>query len=346
MARPSPQTDRLIAVVDLLASREGDGLSLSDIARRLGLSPVTCHPMLASLLKAGWLVRHPSRKTYRLGPALAAIGTAAAAGFSAVELSHPIMVEVAQELKLSCLALVPGEDQATIVDIVRAAPHHDPAMRIGDHVPFHPPLGVPYIAWQDRKAVARWLSRAGNEADAKERYEELLAVTRERGYSIDLAMPDGGNLRELLSRFDAPIPTGRDMASSTQLLALLEQFAKQISIDHEYAPVDLEPDRLYGLGSVSAPVFDRDGDIVLILALRGFDADVTGTEARRIGERLVAGADGITTAIGGVRPVTPSHYAKTAAGGAGAPALAEEPGLGPRRENEHQPSHYAKVDSA
>src|SRR5581483_6980317 len=142
MARPSPQTDRLIAVVDLLASREGDGLSLSDIARRLGLSPVTCHPMLASLLKAGWLVRHPTRKTYRLGPALAAIGTAAAAGFSAVELAHPVMVDVEHELKLSCLALVPGEDHATIVDIVRASPLHDPSMRIGDRVPFHPPLGM------------------------------------------------------------------------------------------------------------------------------------------------------------------------------------------------------------
>jgi DNA-binding IclR family transcriptional regulator len=309
MARPSPQTDRLIAVIDLLASRDGEGLSLSDIARRLGLSPVTCHPMLASLLKAGWLVRHPTRKTYRLGPALAAIGTAAAAGFSAVELSHPVMVDIEEELKLSCLALVPGEDHATIVDIVRASPLHDASMRIGDRVPFQPPLGMAYIAWQDSKAVARWLSRAGNEADAKERFEELLAVTRERGYSIDLVMPDGGNLRELLSRFDQPLRPGHDLAASTQLLALLEQFAKQIAVDRGYAPVELEPERLYGLGSVSTPVFDRDGDICLILALRGFDAEVTGTEARKIGERLVAGADGITAAIGGTRPENPSQYA-------------------------------------
>ena len=311
MARPSPQTDRLIAVIDLLASREGEGLTLSDIARRLGLSPVTCHPMLASLLKAGWLVRHPSRKTYRLGPALAVIGTAAAAGFTAADLCHPVMVELEQELNLSCLALVPGENHATIVDIVRASPHHDPTMRIGDQVPLHPPLGMAYIAWQDRKAVTRWLNRAGNEAEAKERYEELLAVTRDRGYSIDLAMPNGGNLRELLSRFDQPLPASRDLSTSTQLLALLEQFAKQISVDQAFAPVDLDPDRLYGLGSVSAPVFGRDGDIVLLLALRGFDVEVAGRDARRIGERLVERADAISTSIGGARPpMTHSHYAK------------------------------------
>src|SRR3954469_4933182 len=113
MARPSPQTDRLVAVVDLLASREGEGLSLSDIARRLGLSPVTCHPMLASLLKAGWVVRHPTRKTYRLGPALTAIGEAAAAGFSAVDVAHPVMAELETELGLTCLALVPGDEYAT-----------------------------------------------------------------------------------------------------------------------------------------------------------------------------------------------------------------------------------------
>src|SRR5439155_7682787 len=134
------------------------------------------------------------------------------------------------------------DDQATVVDIVRASPLHDSTIRIGDQVPFHPPLGIAYIAWQDRKAVARWLNRSGNEADAKERYEELLAVTRQRGYSIDMAMPDGDNLRELLSRFDQPLQHSRDLASSAQLRTLLEQFAKQIAADHDYVPVELEPE--------------------------------------------------------------------------------------------------------
>ena len=111
------------------------------------------HPMLASLLRAGWIVRHPTRKTYRLGPALAMIGQTAAAGFSAIDVCHPVLAALQQELRLSALAVAPGEEQGLVVDLV-----HDPAdaergVRIGDPVPFQPPLGFSYMAWQDAKTV-------------------------------------------------------------------------------------------------------------------------------------------------------------------------------------------------
>ena len=80
------------------------------------------HPMLASLLRAGWIVRHPTRKTYRLGPALAMVGQTAAAGFSAIDVCHPVLAALQQELRLSALAVAPGEEQGLVVDLV-----HDPA---------------------------------------------------------------------------------------------------------------------------------------------------------------------------------------------------------------------------
>ena len=51
-------------------------------------------------------------------------------------------------------------------------------MRIGDQVPFSPPLGVPYIAWQGAKAVKRWISRAGETAEARTHAIDVLAATR------------------------------------------------------------------------------------------------------------------------------------------------------------------------
>src|SRR2546422_354077 len=143
MARPSPQTDRLISVVDLLASRPGEGLTLSDIARRLGLSPVTCHPMLASLLGAGWLVRHPTRKT--------------------------------------------------------------------------------------------WLNRSGGDAETKRSYEQLLTTARGRGYSVDLAVPEGDQLRTLLNRLDEHILDEDATASPGALRAFLEQVAAEIPSGAEYS---------------------------------------------------------------------------------------------------------------
>ena len=302
MARPSPQTTRLVAVIDLLASRQGEGLTLSDIARRLGLSPVTCHPMLASLLQAGWLVRHPSRKTYRLGPALATIGKVAAAGFTALEVCHPVMVELQQELGLSCLALVPGDDHATIVDIVRDTRVHDAAIRIGDQVPFQPPLGSTFLAWQDAKVIRRWIGRAGDDPETVDRYQRLLAAVRRRGYAIDLDVPDGVQLRDVLSRIDEQFLDGQTPDSPLQLRAFLERFAALIPVDNEHSPVELDPDQGYRIGSISTAVFDRHGAVTLLLVLRGFPAELPGAEADGLGRRLVRGAAVITAAIGGQPP--------------------------------------------
>src|SRR2546429_7688617 len=112
VARPSPQTDRLITLVDLLTARPHDGLTLSEIARRLGVTPATCHPMLASLTQAGWLMRHPTRRTYRLGPAIIAPRHSAAAGFPALDFAPPVVAEVQRDLRLAVLAAVPSDRHA------------------------------------------------------------------------------------------------------------------------------------------------------------------------------------------------------------------------------------------
>ena len=303
MARPSPQTDRVVAVVDLLANRP-DGMTLSEIARRLGLSPVTMHPMLASLLRAGWIVRHPTRKTYRLGPALAMIGQTAAAGFSAIDVCHPVLAALQQELRLSALAVAPGEEQGLVVDLV-----HDPAdaergVRIGDPVPFQPPLGFSYMAWQDAKTVARWIARGGNDPEIERRYRHILDVTRERGYSVDIVVPPQAQLGRLLTQID-PVVLERAStdASHGEVRDAIERYAATLAADAAYGPAELDPDGTYLFDTVSAPVFDHRAEVALIVGLRGFRESVTGLEAEKIGQRLVDACAEITTAIGGTRPL-------------------------------------------
>jgi DNA-binding IclR family transcriptional regulator len=77
MARTSPPTDRVVATVSLLAARPDQPLSLAELTRRLGVNKSTGHAILASLVAAGWVLRDPTRKTYRLGPALVALGRSA-----------------------------------------------------------------------------------------------------------------------------------------------------------------------------------------------------------------------------------------------------------------------------
>jgi DNA-binding IclR family transcriptional regulator len=301
VARPSPQTDRLVAVVDLLANRPDDGMTLSEIARRLGVSPVTVHPMLASLTAAGWVVRHPTRKTYRLGPALAVIGQTAAAGFSAIEVCHPAMVSLQQELRLTVLAVAPGEEQGTVVDIVRDPERGDAGVRIGDLVPFQPPLGFSYMAWQSEKTVARWIARGGNDPEVAARYRHILDVTRDRGFSVDIVIPPHAQLGRLLTQ----IGTGADddvESTPSEVRDVIERYAATLAADDAVGPAELDPDTTYRLDTLSAPVFDRRAEVALILGLRGFHESVTGLEAEKIGQRLVDAAGEITAAISGQHP--------------------------------------------
>ena len=187
MSRPSPQTDRVVAVVEMLAGSPG-GLNQSEIARRLGITPATCYPALAALERAGWLRRHPTRRTYALGPALIAAGQAAATGVDALEACRSRMVELQRRLGLSVLALVPAVDYASIAHIVADPRGPASALRVGDQIPFHPPLGATSTAWRSDAAVDRWLDRGGvTEPAARQQCRDILAFIRQRGYSVELA---------------------------------------------------------------------------------------------------------------------------------------------------------------
>ena len=61
-------------MLDFLAGRPEDRFGVSELARRLGLSKPTCLGIVTSLTNAGYLVRDPGDKTYRLGPSLITLG--------------------------------------------------------------------------------------------------------------------------------------------------------------------------------------------------------------------------------------------------------------------------------
>jgi DNA-binding IclR family transcriptional regulator len=75
--RPAPSVSRVVSLLNLLGEREGDFLTLSDIARELGLNKATAHGILTALTEATYIVRHPQDKGYTLGPGIVRVGRAA-----------------------------------------------------------------------------------------------------------------------------------------------------------------------------------------------------------------------------------------------------------------------------
>ena len=68
--RPAPGVERVVAVLNFLAAHPDESFTLSELARRLDLNKATCHALLMPLTQAGYLLRHPTRMNYTLGPAL------------------------------------------------------------------------------------------------------------------------------------------------------------------------------------------------------------------------------------------------------------------------------------
>lgn len=312
MPRPSPQTDRVVQTVEMLAASAG-ALSLSEIARRLGLTPSTCSPMIARLESAGWLVRHPVTLGYRLGPGLINAGLAASGGSGALQASRPVLMQLHEELRCTGVALVADERSAVVVDIVRDPRDRASALRMGDEIPMRPPLGLTFMAWQSPAVVAEWLRRGGvsEGSEDDQRYQGLLDITRRRGYSVELASSidarTRGEVVELLrSRLAREASAGGDQETDA-LRALMDDFVSRVGAHAAFDLGRLEPEATYDVDSVSAPVFRGDGQVALVLNLRHVPA-TKGADIMRIGERLVEAAATATKAIGGAAPTVPAAH--------------------------------------
>lgn len=262
VTRPSPQTDRVIAVTRLLAAHPDEGFTISELARRLRLNKATLYPMIAALTDAGWLVRDPATKAFRLGPELIAVGEAAGRSLPAVQLARPAMVDLATELGVTCAAFTASDGVATLTDQVWDVRSTVQPLRPGLWAPLRAPFGAVFAAWGDEAELAAWFD--ATDETARGRYLAALERSRERGYVVELRMPT------------------RELPDGTRSLA------EVLEVDEDFLAGDLDQAASYAVSTVEAPVFDGDGRVALALALVGLPRAMTGKEITVVGNRLLA----------------------------------------------------------
>jgi DNA-binding IclR family transcriptional regulator len=114
---PKDKRDRRFAStlakgLDILrAFSPGDGsLGNRELARRTGMPPSTVARMTFTLTKLGFLQKLHSDDSYRLGPAVMALGYTARAGLSYLPIAEPMMQELADKIgMLVALAMRDGD---------------------------------------------------------------------------------------------------------------------------------------------------------------------------------------------------------------------------------------------
>jgi DNA-binding IclR family transcriptional regulator len=285
MPRTSPPTERVVATMALLGERPDVALSLAELTRRLGVNKSTGHAILTSLAAAGWVLRDPTSKTYRLGPAVVALGRQAGASFPALDFARPALVELSRTFGATCAALGVGVDAVTVLDQVadpRAAAH---AFRVGASFPLRPPLGAAVVAWASDAVRDDWLAHVP--PDTRPHYAEALAVTHDRGFAVEIAATPVARVRELATM----------LADDTSARATLDRLADELAAHEEFLAVELDADRDYAVNVVNAPVFDHTGHVTLVISLTGFARVLRGSEVLDAGAALVAATGPITEAL-------------------------------------------------
>jgi DNA-binding IclR family transcriptional regulator len=270
-----------MTLFELLAADPRAGLTVAEIGRRLGVDKATCYPMLTALHDAGYLVRHPARRTYHLGPALVPIGRAAAVGLPAPDLVHAAITDLARSLRLTCAAVAPADDHVVVVDEAWASHQPTPALVIGQRLPLRPPWGAVFVAWADDTRVDRWLAQAPGESVDAARWREVLAGVRNLGGVVEVNELPPDDVRARVASLPAD-------ASRAELHAFVERLVDHLSRQAEPVLTMVAPAQRYHVTSINVPVRDVHGDVVLAIAAMGFRDALAGEEVSAVLAHLAA----------------------------------------------------------
>lgn len=294
MARPAPAAARALKIIDLLVSQPSEQFTISDIARRTETSLGSTHAVLAVLEETGYLTRHPTRKTYGLGPAMITAGMVALEQHPAVRVAVERISDLANELGADVVVTAATPVEIVFVAVGETASRYGPGLREGDRVPLAPPLGLVFMAWAPPQEVDAWIGRASSPLD-RERVELARAAIRERGYALGLSPPidrisDGGTA-----------PTGEpEGPEGSEVPDRYRMGMMSLHDDYDLPTVDAEA--TYDLAMASAPVFDADGRVVAAITASGFSPGLAGRDVIDIGERVKACAVVVTKQTRGRLP--------------------------------------------
>jgi len=275
-SRAALAATRSLDVLSFLAAHPQDAYSLTELAHALEVNPSSMFGILSAMADAGYLVRHPSQKTYRLGPIAAAVGVAALNQDKNLDAAADEVRRLAGDLETE--AVVATTVAGDMVTLACAGPPGSQFLSfVGQRVPHAAPIGSIFAAWADEEGVVAWLNRAHpalNAADQAELRKVLGLVRRDGQAAVTIV--------DRRWRF-AVSPT-TDGACDGGLLVPLEAGVRH---------------RLY---YVAVPVFDRRGDVLFGLFATGTSSPVSVDRVNELSDRLNDAAESIMTRIGGRTP--------------------------------------------
>lgn len=292
--RSSPPTARVVAILDFLARHPHDQFGLSELARRVDLSKPTCLGIVTTLTDSGYLLRDTQQKTYRLGPALIALGHTAQESMRVSPAARAELRWLSSTFTTAAALSAVVDDRITLLELV-APPNARASARVGQSYPFAPPVGLMFVLWDDA-ALRDWLARRPTiplRADT-ERLDRVIAECRTAGYLVERLTPGGRRLYTLMAGLPTELPD--------ELQALLGELVSDIG-ERVYLRGERGSSsrRRHDISVIAAPVYDHHQRQVMVVSLQAGRA-LTDTEITKQARAVVVAADAVTTQLGGHKP--------------------------------------------
>ena len=252
--------------------------------RELGLTQATAHAILTTLCDRGWLTRDPADKMFSLGPALSLVAERA-------DVVRP-MAHAARKAaqQLSSESGYPASVVERVGDtmVITAYEEGDVRQRpgTGDRIPYAPPFGVAFAAWDTREQQREWVQRAaaGNAALTR-RLEQVLARTRERGFDVDWTTP-------ALAQAAQVVGTLQRDGMPAHLRKIMDQLVVE-STTIGFLSDDDPAREAQPIATIAAPVFGHRQRVALIVCVHPLRA-LTSRQVSSIGRRLTRATGAIS----------------------------------------------------
>jgi DNA-binding IclR family transcriptional regulator len=266
---PSPPTERVVAVMHLLAGDPDRNFTLAEISRSLGISRATGHAILATLAQHRWVVRHESSASYSWGPAIGALARP-----THDREFRPLLKGLSETV--GAQVFLAKRDGATLIvtdsvgDSLTA-----PRVTAGLRMPLVAPFGRDYVAWASDQAIKAWLAGIGEpSAKLRRRLAAVLAQVRERGYVVERLS------REYVRVYMALRTLAADGEPDEITARLAGAFADLALVD--YLPDELGGGAEHQIATISAPVRDADGVVSMSVTAAPFRG-LKANEIRNVG---------------------------------------------------------------
>ncbi|MQY22632.1 helix-turn-helix domain-containing protein [Nocardia macrotermitis] len=287
----SAPTARALDAIESLARAGQTRMRFSDIVSELGLTQATAHAILKTLCDRGWADRDPVDKTFSLGPAAAVVAARIDAARPFTHAARAAAVAVHRDVGYPTSLVERTGDTLVITAIEGGDPDH-PAGIPGDRIPYAPPFGVAFAAWDTPEGQRAWIRQAAaSDPAVEQRLDSILARTRERGFDIDWTTPALAQHAQLVGTMHGD---GLPPRIRRPLERLLAEFATVGYLSDDDPARETQP-----IVTISAPVFDHRQRVPLIVGVHPLCA-LTADRIEAIGQCLMRA----TAAVGSKRSGT------------------------------------------